>query len=109
MRMRILRTTPSMPRASAKAKLPISLPPKSPSSWKCIPTPVVDVLNVTLPQGAVHGLSLMSVSGQTVLSDQVSVGGSLAWDVSALPAGAYVLKVVSPNAWTMRKVMIGRR
>ena len=73
------------------------------------PNPVLDVLNVTLPQGAVHGLSLMSVSGQTVLSDQVSVGGSLAWDVSALPAGAYVLKVVSPNAWTMRKVMIGRR
>ena len=73
------------------------------------PNPVVDVLNVTLPQGAVHGLSLMSVSGQTVLSDQVSVGGSLAWDVSALPAGAYLLKVVSPNAWTMRKVMIGSR
>jgi pyocin large subunit-like protein len=51
----------------------------------------------------------MSVSGQTVLSVQVSVGGSLAWDVSALPAGAYLLKVVSPNAWTIRKVMIGSR
>ena len=71
------------------------------------PNPVLDVLNVTLPQGAVHGLSLKSISGQTVLSNQVSVEGSLALDVSALPAGAYLLKVVSPHAWTIRKVMIG--
>ena len=77
------------------------------SGLELFPNPVKDVLNVKLPEGGVYGLTLTSVSGQTVEATQSSVRGQLAWDVSSLPAGAYLLKVSTSDAWTIRKVMIG--
>ena len=77
------------------------------SGLELFPNPVKDVLNVKLPEGGVYGLTLTSVSDQTVEATQSSVRGQLAWDVSSLPAGAYLLKVSTSDAWTIRKVMIG--
>ena len=73
------------------------------------PNPVANVLNVILPEGNVHELTLMSVSGQTVVASQSAVGGRVAWDVSALPAGAYLLKISNDQGWIVRQVMIGDR
>ena len=79
------------------------------SNIEMFPNPVVDVLNVILPEGKLHELTLTSVSGQTVVASQSAVGGRLAWDVTALPAGAYLLKVSNDAGWIVRQVMIGSR
>ena len=52
------------------------------SGLELFPNPVKDVLNVKLPEGGVYGLTLTSVSGQTVEATQSSVRGQLTWDVS---------------------------
>jgi hypothetical protein len=79
------------------------------SNIEMFPNPVVDVLNLILPEGKLHELTLTSVSGQTVVASQSAVGGRLAWDVSSLPAGAYLLKVSNDAGWIVRQVMIGSR
>ena len=79
------------------------------SNIEMFPNPVANVLNVILPEGNVHELTLMSVSGQTVVASQSAIGGRVAWDVSALPAGAYLLKISNDQGWIVRQVMIGDR
>ena len=73
------------------------------------PNPASDVLNVVLPQGQVCQLTLTSISGQTTLSAQSLATGRVVWEVSELPAGAYLLQVESDAGRTVRQVMLGAR
>ena len=73
------------------------------------PNPASDVLNVVLPQGQVCQLTLTSISGQTTLSTQSLATGRVVWEVSELPAGAYLLQVESDAGRTVRQVMLGAR
>ena len=79
------------------------------SGVEVYPNPAAEVLNVVLPLGQVHQLSLIAVSGQTVVDRQVARGGTLVWDVSHVPAGAYVLQVKQEKGVIVRQVLLGTR
>ena len=73
------------------------------------PNPASEVLNVVLPSGASYDLTLVSVSGQRTLATQQMATGQVAWDVSHLPAGAYLLQVRGEAGQVVRQVMLGGR
>lgn len=73
------------------------------------PNPAQGVLNVLLPLGQAHQLTLVAVSGQTVASLQVTRGGLVVWNVNDLPAGAYLLHVEGERSRAVRQVMLGAR
>ena len=73
------------------------------------PNPASEVLNVVLPSGASYDLTLFSVSGQRTVATQQTATGQVAWDVSHLPAGAYLLQVRGEAGQVIRQVMLGGR
>jgi len=73
------------------------------------PNPASEVLNVVLPSGASYDLTLVSVSGQRTVATQQTASGQVAWDVSQLPAGAYLLQVRGEAGQVVRQVMLGGR
>ncbi len=73
------------------------------------PNPASDVLNVVLPSGASYDLTLVSVSGQSIVAMQTMATGQVAWDVAHLPAGAYLLQVRGEAGLVVRQVMLGAR
>jgi len=71
------------------------------------PNPAHGVLNVVLPQGQAHQLTLVSLSGQTAASTQALRGGLMVWEVADLPAGAYLLHVEGEQGRAVRQILIG--
>ena len=71
------------------------------------PNPAHGVLNVVLPQGQAHQLTLVSVSGQTAASTQALRGGLMVWEVADLPAGAYLLHVEGEQGRAVRQILLG--
>ena len=71
------------------------------------PNPAHGVLNVVLPQGQAHQLTLVSVSGQTAASTQALRGGLMVWEVAGLPAGAYLLHVEGEQGRAVRQILLG--
>ena len=67
-----------------------------PDAWKMHPNPVRRYLTVDLPAGTAAELTVSSLIGTRVLR-QLSPGGDLParLDLSALPAGVYLLQVRS--------------
>ena len=70
------------------------------------PNPVEDVLTVVLPLDASHALSLVSLSGQTVVAHQTAVRGTLQWPLGHLPAGVYLLHVTGAERTATRRVVV---
>ena len=60
------------------------------------PNPVADELNITLPANDIYTYSIMSFTGSVIKSGNIS-NASNKIDVSILPAGMYVLKVVGKD------------
>lgn len=69
-----------------------------------LPNPCTDLLSIWLTQAAGVDLQLCDGSGRAVLS-QRSNSGLVYMDLSTLPKGLYVLRVVQGSASTVRKVV----
>lgn len=70
----------------------IQVDEQSQMDWKVYPNPARNVLNLSLPYGE-HLIELLDLSGRMVM--QENLRGQSTLDVSALPAGSYVLKLTS--------------
>ncbi len=77
--------------------------------WHVYPNPAADVLNVELPARGTWVVTLTSVSGAFVLATATSQGGSLAVDVSQIPAGSYVLAAENADGRVVKHVLLGAR
>ena len=66
-------------------------------------------LIIVLPVGRTFDLTLVSLSGQTVLSSQTTKGERVVWEVEGVPAGAYLLHVRNEHATAVRRVLVGGR
>jgi hypothetical protein len=73
------------------------------------PNPATEVLQVTLPEGQSHTLTLFSVTGQRAVITQRTTAGQVALDVADLPAGAYLLHVQHHAGQVVRQIMLGGR
>lgn len=73
------------------------------------PNPATDVLQVTLPEGQTHTLTLFSVTGQRAVLTQRTTSGQVALDVADFPAGAYLLRVEHTAGQVVRQIMLGGR
>ena len=73
------------------------------------PNPTMGELIIKLPVGHAFDLTMMSLSGQTVHSSQTIKGGAVVWQVSDLPAGAYLLHVRNEQASVVRRVLVSGR
>ena len=73
------------------------------------PNPTMGELIIKLPVGHAFDLTMMSLSGQTVHSSQTIKGGAVVWQVSDLPAGAYLLHVRNEQASAVRRVLVSGR
>jgi hypothetical protein len=71
------------------------------------PNPAQGVLNVVLPQGQAHQLTLVSVLGAASASTQALRGGLMVWEVADLPAGAYLLHVEGEHGRAVRQILLG--
>ena len=78
-------------------------------SLKVYPNPTMGELIIVLPVGHAFDLTLVSLSGQTVLSSQTTKGGPVVWEVEGVPAGAYLLHVRNEHATAVRRVLVGGR
>jgi hypothetical protein len=71
------------------------------------PNPANHVLFVECTAGAVADLKLTSMDGRQVLVESVMASGRIALNVSALPAGVYVLTVENGTERIRKHVMLG--
>ena len=78
-------------------------------SLKVYPNPTMGELVIVLPVGHAFDLTMVSLSGQTVLSSQTTKGGPVVWEVEGVPAGAYLLHVRNEHATAVRRVLVGGR
>ena len=70
------------------------------------PNPARGTVQIQLPQSAAGGrLSLCDLAGREL--EVRTVGGtSVEWDVSALAAGAYLVKLVTPQGTCTRRLLV---
>ena len=74
---------------------------------KVYPNPANHVLFVEGPSGAQADLKLTSMDGRQVLVESLTASGRKALNVSALPAGVYVLTVENGTERIRKHVMLG--
>ncbi|KOS05913.1 hypothetical protein AM493_07615 [Flavobacterium akiainvivens] len=69
------------------------------------PNPVADVLNISAADGSIDNviISIYDLLGKEVLKTNTNIAAS--YNVSALPSGIYVVKVQSPTASSVVKVV----
>ena len=71
------------------------------------PNPASGSVGITLPQSIAGAtLELCDLAGRT-LSVHPLAGTSLSLDISRLPAGTYLLKLVSPRGISTRRLIVG--
>jgi|GEM_PF-2565279 len=84
--------------------------PAAPANLEVWPNPATGKLNIRLPeQETFHTCQLQDVTGKTVLRQSLDgQTGVLNLDISALPAGSYVLQLISREGTLSRKITVSR-
>lgn len=88
----IMRNVMSKQRASLT--WPLSIKPTRDTPLSIYPNPASNTLSITLPYAA-NGMKIYNVVGQPVMTTGAVGSGSHTLDISALPAGNYVLMIES--------------
>jgi hypothetical protein len=79
------------------------------NSLKIYPNPVEEILQIQFGTTIPTEVSLISSLGEVVLSQKINSGKeSCSLDIRIIPAGMYILKLVSPISTSVEKVMIVR-